>query len=150
MLRPSPQEFFYEDITVVFDSLIDGDPAKGFMPAYHYRIIDSNSNDVGHTNFRIGDSEHIRKAAGHIGFEVKAEYRGHRFAKKACLALAPWVRELSETVIITADPDNLPSIKTIEAIGALFDDEVSVPPNDPHYKRGSRLKRRYLWKPNPR
>jgi hypothetical protein len=39
------------------------------------------------------------------------------------------------------------SRRTIERLGAEFIDEVPVPEHDPHYARGSRIKRRYLWKP---
>ena len=147
MLPPSPREFIFDDVTVIFDSVVDGDPRRGFVPFYHYRIIDKSNNDVGHINFRIGDSEHIRKAAGHIGFEIKPEHRGKNYATKACVAISSWVHQTSGTVIITADPDNLPSIKTIEGIGAVFLDEIAVPVGDPHYQRGSRTKRRFTWRP---
>ena len=50
-------------------------------------------------------------------------------------------------VLITCDPDNLPSSKTIEKLGASFIDEVAVSPTEPGYRRGSRVKRRYRWTP---
>jgi len=118
------------------------------MPAYHYRIFDTDENDVGDINFRIGDSEHVRQGTGHIGYEIWEEYQGLRYARKACLAIAPWVLKKSGTVIITTDPGNIASIKTIESIGAQFKDEVDIPIDNPHYQRGRFTKLRYLWTPH--
>jgi predicted acetyltransferase len=66
---------------------------------------------------------------------------------QACHAIAPFVRSIYRSVTITCDPDNLASRRTIERLGAKFVDEVAVPPHDPHYQRGSRIKRRYRWTP---
>jgi tagatose 1,6-diphosphate aldolase len=49
--------------------------------------------------------------------------------------------------LLTCDPDNLASRRTIELLGALFIDELLVPPNDPHYARGSKTKLRFQWTP---
>jgi len=49
--------------------------------------------------------------------------------------------------VVTADPDNLPSIRTIERLGARFLEEIPVPPHEPAFSRGSLRKRRYLWTP---
>ncbi len=137
----------FEDVTVQFDRIMQGDPSRGFVPGYHFRILNSENADVGHINFRVGDSEHVRLAAGHIGFEIKETYRGRGFARKACLALEPWIAGVSSKVLITADPDNHSSLATIERIGAVFLDEVDVPECDPHYLRGSRRKKRFEWVP---
>lgn len=128
-----------------FVRIVPGDPARGFVPAYHFRILAVVGDEVGHINFRIGDTEHVRVCAGHIGFEILEPFRGCRYAAEACRAIAPFVRTIYETVIITCDPDNHPSRRTIERLGAVFVDEVPVPPDDPHYQRGSRSKRRYRW-----
>ena len=55
------------------------------------------------------------------------------------------VRLHFDTVIITCDPDNHPSRRTIEKLGARFLNEAEVPPHDPHFKRGLSIKRRYDW-----
>jgi len=138
----------YAGVTIIFNRMTDGDEVHGFVPGYHFKIINNLDEEVGHLNFRVGDSEHIRLAAGHIGFEINERHRGNGYAANACLALARWVSEVSGAVLITTDPDNLPSIKTIERIGGTFLDEVDVPQGDPHYSRGSIRKRRYQWKPS--
>lgn len=148
LLPPAPDTFEFSDVTVRFAKVTDGDSSKGFVPGYHFRILDAAMADVGHINVRVGESEHVRLAAGHIGFEIKEPYRGHRYAMKACLAVSPWLSGLGARFLITVDPDNIPSLRTIERIGAVFVDEVEVPKNDPHFARGSRRKRRYEWVPN--
>ena len=135
------------EVNLRFVRLIPGDPARGIVPAYHFRIVLADGSDAGHLNFRVGDTGHVRISAGHIGFGVDVAFRGHGYARGACVAVAPFVRKFYEAVIITCDPDNHASRRTIEHLGATFLDEVPVPPNDPQYQRGSRRKRRYQWTP---
>lgn len=150
-LAPTSKFLSYGKVNIVFDQLTEGDVVRGFAPGYHFKILNRDSIEVGHFNFRVGDSEHVRLAAGHIGYEILEEHRGHGYAGDACLAAASWLAEVaqkvSQKILITTDPDNIASIRTIERIGATFLDEVDVPEGDPHYLRGSFRKRRYMWKP---
>jgi tagatose 1,6-diphosphate aldolase len=130
-----------------FAGIMPGDPSRGLVPFYHFRIIAKEGTDVGHINFRVGDTEHVRVCAGHVGYEILEAHRGHGYALRACRALAPFVASLYETVTITCDPENQASRRTIERLGASFVDEVPVPPHDPQYQKGSRWKRRYRWAP---
>ena len=135
------------EVRLRFVRVVPGDPSRDFVPAYHFRILLSDGSDVGHINFRVGDTEHVRLCAGHIGFEILEPFRGHGYALQACRAIASFVRLFYGAVTITCDPDNLASMRTIERLGASFADEVPVPPHDPHFQRGSRSKRRYRWIP---
>jgi predicted acetyltransferase len=146
LLNP-PETLSSGDVLLRFVRVMPGEPSRGFVPFYNFRILAADGSDVGHINFRVGDTEHIRVSAGHIGYEILEPFRGHGYALQACRAIAPFVRSLYSAVTITCDPDNHASRRTIERLGASFIDEVSVPPNDPHYQRGSRLKRRYTWTP---
>ncbi len=123
-----------------------GEPTRGFVPYYHFLVI-VGGEQVGHINFRVGDTEHVQVAAGHIGYEILEPHRGHRYALEACRAIAPFVRLFYESVCITSEPDNLASIRTLERLGAQFVDRVTIPAHDPHFARGSRLKNRYSWTP---
>src|SRR5208283_132500 len=100
---------------------------RGFVPYYHFRILVADGTDVGHINFRVGATEHVRLCAGHVGFEITGTFRGRGFALQACRALAPFVRSFYESVTLTSDPDNFASIRTIEQLGARFMDEAAVP-----------------------
>jgi tagatose 1,6-diphosphate aldolase len=145
-LPEAPPHLSYGDATLRFSHVGAGDPGRGLVPFYHYRIVVAEL-DVGHINFRVGDTEHVRLCAGHIGYGVSESFRGHGYAFQACRALASFVRTVSPDVIITADPDNYASLRTIERLGAVFLDEIEVPEHDPHYAHGSRVKRRYRWSP---
>jgi tagatose 1,6-diphosphate aldolase len=142
-----PESLSYGEVTLRFSRMVFPEPSRGLVPFYQYRILIGPELDAGHINFRIGDTEHVRICVGHVGFRIEESFRGHGYALQACRALAPFVRTIYPTVLITCDPDNHASRRTIEALGARFLDEVPVPPHDPHYERGSRAKRRYEWTP---
>ena len=142
-----PEVLSFGPVRLRFVRIIPGDPSRDFVPAYHFRIVLADDSDVGHINFRVGDTDHVRVCAGHIGFEIRERFRGNGYALQACRAIAPFVKSVSDAVTITCDRDNIASIRTIEQLSASFIDEVSVPTYDPHYKRGSRSKRRYKWTP---
>jgi tagatose 1,6-diphosphate aldolase len=142
-----PETLSHGEVTLRFARMDFPDPVRGLVPSYHYRILIGPNLDAGHINFRVGDTEHVRLCAGHVGFQIAESFRGHGYALQACRALAPFVRSIYPTVLITCDPDNHASRRTIEALGARFLDEVPVPTHDPHYERGSRAKRRYEWTP---
>src|SRR5207245_3264378 len=124
------------EVRLRFVKVVPGEPSRGFVPYYHFRILAADGSDVGHINFRVGDTEHVRVCAGHIGFEILESFRRHGYALQACRAIAPFVRLIYESVTLTCDPDNLASMRTIERLGARFVDEVAVPQHDPHYQRG--------------
>ena len=146
-LPPPPGDLRFDAVTLAFATILPGDPARGFAPAYHFRIH-VDGRDVGRINFRVGDSAHVEFTAGHIGFEIAGPSRGHGYAYQACRALGPFVRTMYPSVIVTCDPANAPSRRTIARLGAAFLDEVPVPTHEPAYARGSRSKLRYRWAPD--
>ena len=146
VLPPPPPILAFEAVALRLRQIVPGDPARDLVPFYHFAIC-AGAAEVGHVNFRVGDTEAVRLYAGHIGYAVLEGFRGHRYAYLACRAVAPLVRSFYPVVIITSDPDNLASLRTIERLGAVFLEEIPVPPHDPNYQRGSRAKRRYQWKP---
>lgn len=146
-LPKPPENLAAGDVVLRFERVVPGDPSRDFVPYYHFRILIADGLDVGHINFRVGDTEHVQVCAGHIGFEIAETFRGRGYALQACHALAPFVRSTYKSVTITCDPDNHASRRTIENLGAQFVDEVPVLSHDPHYQRGSRVKRRYRWTP---
>ena len=142
-----PDNLVFGDVRLRYVRVVSGDPSRNLVPAYHFRILVKDGSEVGHINFRVCDSAHVRFCAGHIGFEILEPFRGHGYAHQACRAAALFIRLFYDAVTIMCDPDNLASIRTIELLGASFSDEVPVLPHDPHFQRGSRRKRRYVWMP---
>jgi predicted acetyltransferase len=141
-----PEGLAFGEVALQFIRIVPGEPSREFVPYYHFRILTADGLEVGHINFRVGETEHVRVSAGHIGFEILEAFRGHHYALQACRAIAPFVRSLYTAVTITCDPDNHASRRTIEHLGATFIDVVAVPVHDPHFQRGSRSKMRYQWK----
>jgi predicted acetyltransferase len=147
LMQNPPSDLAFGEVRLALAHIVPADPVRDFVPYHHFRILLADSTDAGHINFRVGDTEHVRQFAGHIGFEVHEAFRGSGLALQACRAIAPFVRTFYEAVIITCDPDNMASSRTIEKLGATFIDEVAVPPAVSHSKETMRIKRRYRWVP---
>lgn len=121
-------------------------PASGsWSPAYRFLMkIQSPRIAVGRIDLRIGNTEHIVRYAGHIGYNVEPAYRGHHYAARAVRLLLPLARSHGlKSLWITCNPDNLASRRTCELAGAEFVEIVDLPPNTDMYVRGERQKCRY-------
>jgi predicted acetyltransferase len=83
---------------------------------------------------------------GQIGYGVHESFRGNHYAAKACLLLKSVAKQYGMDVLwITCNPDNWPSRKTCESIGATLVEIVNVPENNDMYQRGEKQKCRYRW-----
>lgn len=99
---------------------------------------------AGTISLRIGNDENLRRYIGHIGYLVFPPARGHHLAERSVRLLLPLARRYGmREVWITANPDNAPSRRTCERVGARFVDVVDVPPGHPLHERGERTKARY-------
>ena len=142
-----PENLCFDSVRLKFTHLVPGDATRGLVPFYYFRIL-IPGREAGHITFKVGDTEHVRLYVGHIGYGVDEACRGNGLAYQACRAVAPFVGLFYKSVILTSDPDNPASLRTIERLGAKFLDEVLVPPHDVQYREGSRnVKRRYSWTP---
>jgi predicted acetyltransferase len=65
-----PNDLAFGNVRLRFDRIVPGEPERDFVPYYHFRIVTADGVHVGHINFRVGDTEHVRLCAGHIGFEI--------------------------------------------------------------------------------
>lgn len=142
-----PLNMYSGPIKLIFEKLVDVKPGGGLVPFYHFTIRDKEGIVVGHINFKVGETNHIKQCVGHIGYEVSPEYRGNAYSYFACNAIRAFIRVFYDKVILTCDPENIPSIKIIERLNAKFLNEIWVPKDDPSYKSGSKRKRRYEWEP---
>jgi len=115
---------------------------RGLVSWYHFKVQTSEGVEVGHLNFRVGKSTHVQNVAGHIGYAI---HQGHGYAFDACHAVVPVVRRIYSSVILTTDPENRASIRTIEKLGARFLEQVQIPEGDPAWDRGECAKLRYRW-----
>ena len=84
----------------------------GFTPYYIYAIM-VDSIEVGRLTFREGTMQQ-HYFDGHIGYHIDEAYRGHHYAYQACLLLQKQLQ--FHQVILTCDPHNQASLRTIQKI----------------------------------
>ncbi len=114
-------------------------------PTYFFRMAHARTGEeLGGINLRAGSSVHVERYAGHIGYTVFPEARGHHYAARSVRLLVPIARALSLNVIwITCDPENLSSRRSAELTGAQFVEIVEVPENCIIHQTGHPRKCRY-------
>ena len=121
------------------------DPNRGIVPAYVFAMRNRFAGvHVGRISLRIGNNDHLRLYAGHIGYAVDRPYRGNHYAERSCRLLLPLARAHGmKELWITSNPDNFPSRRTLERLGAELVEVVEIPPDNPLYRRGERQKCRF-------
>ncbi|MBP3398443.1 MAG: GNAT family N-acetyltransferase [Erysipelotrichaceae bacterium] len=95
---------------------------------------------VGYCDLRMGMNPDL-EILGQVGYHIEERYRGHHFAYRACVLLFESAKELGmEELLITCNPDNIPSRKTLEALGGTLKAIVDVPKENVCYQNGDRQK----------
>lgn len=135
------------EIALELATQVPGDTAKGWVPANHYQIKKVATGEaVGQIDLRLGYTWDLVRYGGQIGYSVHENFRGHHYAAKACLLLKSVARHYGMDVLwITCNPDNWPSRKTCEYIGATLVEIVDLPETSDMYREGERQKCRYRW-----
>ena len=141
------EKFFDGEIEVVVRGKQPGDLSRGYVPAYEFDVrLAGKLGPIGRVSLRIGNTEHLVKYAGHIGYGIQEEYRGHRYAAKACnLIKTIAIDHGFKTLWITCNPDNHPSRRTCEILGCELVEIVDLPADTAMYREGDRQKCRYRW-----
>ncbi len=65
-LPNAPRHLRGDRVVLRYSRILPGDRSRGYLPAYHYRILIQSGTDVGHINFRVGNEPHDRYVAAHI------------------------------------------------------------------------------------
>lgn len=118
------------------------------VPTYHFRMVHTETGaELGLINLRIGFSAHIERYAGHVGYVVHPDHRGHHYAARSVRLLLPLAKGLRiNPVWITCDPGNKVSQRTLELAGAELVETVDVPKDCIIFKSGALRKCRYrIW-----
>ena len=122
------------------------DPAMGFGREQIWRItLHDSRGEIGQISYRNGESRCIYYF-GHIGYHIDEPYRGHHYARRACLLLRDEILlGGKQSAVITCDPDNEPSRKTCLRLGCLFERIADVPEDIYQRFEISHQKCRYIW-----
>jgi predicted acetyltransferase len=124
------------------------DLARGWLRTLHFDVVhdDAPGGTIGNIQLRLGYTTDIVRYGGHLGYGIDPPWRGHHYAARACSLLAPLaVKHGMDVLWITCNPDNWPSRRTCERIGATLVEIVELPPDNDQYQRGERQKCRYRW-----
>lgn len=114
-------------------------------PTYHFLMrVPHVQAPVGRMNLRDSNAPLIVLYAGHVGYEVDEDYRGHGLAARGVEMLKPMARRLGLNPLwITSNIGNTASRRTSERAGATFVEVIDVPPGNIIYEAGVRQKARY-------
>lgn len=124
------------EIDLVESYKIDGCKENNYIPSICYDIrLHSKHVNVGRCDLRLGMDQELYYA-GNIGYNVAVTYRGNKYAYKACKLLLKIAKEqyLMDEVLITCNPDNIPSRKTCDYLDGEYLGIVDVPFG--HWLRG--------------
>lgn len=118
------------------------------VPAYLIRMVHHHSREeLGRIRLRVGSTTHIECYAGHVGYTVHPQHRGHHYAARSLRLLLPFARELKLNPLwITCDPENIASRRTLERVGAELIEIVDVPTDCIVHRSGHPHKCRYRIK----
>ncbi len=151
LFRRFRPEFTDGVIDLVPIRLFPPEEEMGFGEVYDYIIAPHGQRrEAGRISLRLGESPCVYYF-GHIGYHVDPPWRGHHYAARACALLEPLIAASGKSsIVITTDPDNMPSRHTCERIGCILESIVPVPPLMQSRWELSPVKCRYVWKINTR
>ena len=118
------------------ESAIDG------VATIFYDIYLSKTNiKVGKCDFRLKNDDFMYYY-GNVGYRIYERYRGHHYAYYACKVLFEIAkRELNyKEILVTCNPDNVASYKTLKRLNGILIDTCRVPCNHDLYAKGDRYK----------
>lgn len=97
------------------------------VPVYHFKMMVGRI-EAGRIEFRAQTNRQIELYVGHIGYNVYPAYTGHHYAERACRLLLPLARlHGHQQLWITCNPDNHPSRRTCERLGATLVELIALP-----------------------
>lgn len=91
-----------------------------------YFLVDGFNNIIGMTNIRHTLNDKLFFHGGHIGYSIRPLERGKGYGKLILSLALLKCRELGiDKVLITAEDNNVPSYKTIEALGGILENKIN-------------------------
>ncbi len=81
-----------EEIFLRLNKTCGAVPEKQLIPAYYFDICLPDGTKIGYCDLRVGLNAKTY-IGGNIGYGIDEEYRGHRYAAKACALLFRQVKK---------------------------------------------------------
>ena len=133
------------ELELVLARTVPADPVKCHCPSYEFAMVHAHRRTVmGKIRLRIASTRALRYP-GHIGYDVAPKYRGHCYAARSSQLLLPLACAHGlKTVWLSVNPDNTPSLKTCQLIGARYIETVRIPHDHEMYAICHHYCRRYL------
>jgi tagatose 1,6-diphosphate aldolase len=133
------------ELALVLEQVLPVEVSPWAVPAYRFQMRHGDTAQImGSISLRIGSAERVVLYAGHVGYSVLPACRGHHYAERATRLLLPLARAHGMSELwITCSPNNRPSRRTIERLGAEYVETVDVPSTYPLPEGEIRQKRRY-------
>ena len=135
------------EIEVVVKEKRPAPQKEGYVPAYEFDIRLAGKPDrIGRVGLRIGNTNYVIMYGGHIGYGIDEQYRGNRYAAKACnLVKSVAIAHGLKTLWITCNPDNIASRRTCGILGCKLVEIIDLPENTSEYRDGAKQNCRYRW-----
>jgi predicted acetyltransferase len=133
------------DLLAVLVARNSADPLKSWVPSYDFDLrLEGVGETIGKINLRVGNSPALELYGGHVAYSIEPSWRGRHFAERGVRLVLPLARRHGlSTIWITCNPDNWPSRRTCERLGAELIEIVLLPPDNDMYLLGDRQKCRY-------
>ena len=132
-----------DDVSLRLSRSYAPDTSPWRVAAYRFDIL-VGGEPAGTISLRPGRTYLLTHLAGQIGFSIEPAFRGRGLAGKAVRALLPLAEACGLTELwLTTTPDNLASRRTLERLGCVLVEQVTIPEGYESYARGERLKLRY-------
>lgn len=140
-----PGQLIDQELQLILIQCNPADPEQGYVPEYRFHMIHEQTREqMGEISLRIGHTMEIVQYAGHIGYRVYPEYRGHHYAARSVRLLKPFARRHQfQELWITCNPQNIASRRTCEHAGAVLVNVVGIPPEHDMAQRGTHQVCRY-------
>ncbi|MGJ3243282.1 MAG: GNAT family N-acetyltransferase [Opitutales bacterium] len=147
-LFPERDDLQWGDVRLRLEMRTPAVPDRDILPACSFGIHRQvDDQRVGHISFRLGPEAGAVAIIGHIGYGIDKAYRGNGYATQACRALRPLLAKHLGEVVITCDPENTASARSIEKLGATYETTVEVNAGEILKRaQGCIRKRRYRWR----
>lgn len=111
-----------------------------WLPSMIFDIEEKSSGKIiGRCDLRFGMNSYMWYM-GNVGYVIYPPYRGHGYAMMATQLMMDLAKESMDELIITCNPDNMPSIKTIERVGGVLLGIEDVPLGHELHQQGEGVK----------